>query len=388
MKKFLKREYLLIAFGVILFVVLNNLSGIFNFAKYVFGILVPVVAGFLIAFILNVPMKGFENLIILIFSKAKHKPGLRLSRLIALLLTFAALAGVVALACCLAIPMLVSSIQSIYNNIVDHLPQISDFLSDLGIDTKDLLAWFQEHDNVNEILKSYALPVIRFGFSFAVSAVSGIFTGFMIAFIAIYALLSKETLASQAKRICEAFLKEKTRNRLYYAARMLNFKYSKYLSGQFIEACILGVLGFTVLAIFGIPNAFVIAFLTALLAFVPYIGAFTAFGVGALLTALTDPTKLITYVLVVFIVQIVETQFICPHVVGNAVGLSPLWTLVAVFIGGNLFGLIGVILFIPFFSVTTTLFHEYVDNKLGEQNSEEKAPAPTDDTPPNEEEAL
>ena len=126
----------------------------------------------------------------------------------------------------------------------------------------------------------------------------------------------------------------------------------------------MGVLGFTVLAIFGVPNAFVIAFITAVLAFVPYVGAISAFGIGALLTMISAPDMIITYILIYFIVQIVETQFICPHVVGNAVGLSPLWTLIAVFVGGSLFGLFGMIMFIPLFSVGVTLMHEYIDCKV------------------------
>lgn len=364
MKRFLKREYLLVAFGIILFVVLNHISGIFNFAKYIFSVLLPVVSGFLIAFILNVPMRGFENLITRIFKKAKHKPTPILKRVISLVLTFAALIGVVILGFSLVIPMLIESVQNIYNAFSSNLPELSDFLEQrFGLDISEFESWVNGHGNITELVKTYALTVVKSVFSVAVSAVSGTFTAFMVIFIAIYALLGKDNLAKQAKRICSVFLKEKTRNRLYYAANLLNYKYYKYLSGQFIEACILGVLVFAVLTIFSVPNAFIIAFMTAILAFVPYVGAFSAFGIGALLTVISAPEKLLAYIIIVFVVQIVETQFICPHVVGNAVGLSPLWTLVAVFIGGNLFGLVGMILFIPLFSVFVTLLQEYLDKK-------------------------
>ncbi len=393
MKRFFKHEYMLIAFGVILFVVLSNLSGIFGVFKYVLGVLLPVIAGFLIAFILNVPMRGFENLITKIFSKAKHKPGPRLKRYISLLLTFTAIIGIVALGCSLVIPFIIQSLQNIYNTFINILPEIKSWLVDLGIDADfvdnayDKIAlWVTDNNNISEIIEKYAFTAIKTAIQFAVSTVSGIFTGAMIICISIYALLSKDKLAKQTKRICQTFLKEKTREKLYYAANLLNYKYYKYLSGQFIEACILGTLGFAVLTIFRVPNAFIIAFITAILAFVPYVGAFTAFVIGAILTLISAPEMLLTYILIYFIVQIVETQFICPHVVGNAVGLSPLWTLAAVFVGGNLFGLIGMILFIPLFSVGVTLLHEYVDKKIGPDI--EGAPIPegasvsdTDDTP-------
>ncbi len=365
MKKFLKHEYLLVAFGVILFVVLSNLSGIFGFFKYVIGVLLPVLAGFLIAFILNVPMRGFENLMTRIFKKCKWQPGAKLKRFTALILTFVALIGVVILAFCLVIPMLIESVQGIYNTLRAHLPEITKELGELGVDTSNLVSWVNANTDISELIKTYAFTTVKQLFSVAVGAVSGVFTGFMIMFVAIYALLGKNLLARQTKRVLETFTKEKTRERLYYAANLLNYKYYKYLSGQFIEACILGVFGFTVLAIFGVPNAFIIAFITALLAFVPYVGAFSAFGIGAILTLISAPDKLLAFMIIYFVVQIIETQLICPHVVGNAVGLSPLWTLAAVFIGGNLFGFIGIVMFIPLFSVGVTLLHEYVDAKIG-----------------------
>ncbi len=372
MKKFLKHEYLLIAFGVILFVVLSNLVGIFGFFKYVIGVLLPVLAGFLIAFILNVPMRGFENLLTRILKKSKWQPGAKLKRFIAIILTLTALICVVIVAFRLVIPMLIESVQGVYNTVRAHLPEIVKLLGELGLDTSNLVAWINANADIPELIKTYALSTVKQAFSLSVSAVSGVFTGFMVFFIAIYALLGKDLLIRQTKRILETFTKEKTRERIYYVANLVNYKYYKYLSGQFIEACILGVLGFTVLAIFSVPNAFIIAFITAILAFVPYVGAFSAFGIGALLTLISAPDKLMTFMIIYFVVQIVETQLICPHVVGNAVGLSPLWTLAAVFIGGNLFGLIGIIMFIPLFSVGVTLLHEYVDSKIGPDHDNEK----------------
>ncbi len=376
MKRFLKREYLLIAFGVILFVVLNHLGGIFSFLQYVFGLLLPVIAGFILAFILNVPVRGFENLIGRVFKNSKRGPGPKLTRALSMIFTFIVLAGVVVLAAMLVVPMLSESIQNIYTNFIAHLPEFTAFLTKLGLDASKLTAWVSSHDSVNAIMKDI-LPGV---FGFASNVVSGIVAVIMSVFVAIYALLSKDKLLHQSKRFTKAFFKEKTCERLYYAGNLLNYKYYKYLSGQFIEACILGVLGFAVLAIFGVPNALVIAFITSVLAFVPYVGAVTAFGIGALLTLISAPEKLIVYVVIYFIVQIVETQFICPHVVGNAVGLSPLWTLVAVFVGGSLFGLFGMIMFIPLFSVAVTILHEYVDKKLEKKSSGQSAP-PNDATP-------
>ena len=386
MKRFFKKEYMLVAFGVILFVVLFNLGSIFGLFRSLFGALFPVLIGFVVAFVLNVPVRGFENIITRIFKKRRHKPGPRLKRALGVILTALSLFIVMFVAVKLIMPMLADSFRSIYDNVVRYIPELAKFLTEQGVDATALVNWINENKNMEELLKTLSgtlMGMLSSVFSVAVAAVSGLFSVFLSVFVALYALLSKDKLLRQTHRLCTAVFKEKTRRRIYYVSSLLNYKYSKYLSGQFVEACILGVFSFVVLAIFRIPNAFVISFITAVLAFIPYVGAFCAFGIGAFITLVTDPSKLVTYCIILLVVQIVETQFICPNVVGNAVGLSPLWTLIAVFIGGNLLGLIGMVLFIPLFSVLVTLMHEYIDKKLGKEESclefDPKAPPLPDD---------
>lgn len=392
MKRFLKKEFLLVAFGIVLFVVLWNLGRIFNLFGSVFTALFPIVIGFVIAFILNVPMRGFENLFTRIFAKAKHKPSARLKRYLSLLLTFVALAFVVFIAVRLVVPILEESVSSItklassaqdtFDSLFMQFPKIAELLGECGITSAEMSTWVKNlfnEDTVSTIFNATG-NIVTGIFSVAASAVSGLFTAFLTVFVAIYALLSKDKLAKQTKRLLSAIFKTEKCDSILYAGRLLNYKYSKYLSGQCIEACILGVFSFLVLIIFRVPNAFVISFITAVLAFVPYIGAFCAFGIGAVLTLISDPSKLIAFCLIYVVVQIVETQFICPHVVGNSVGLSPLWTLIAVFVGSNLLGFLGIILFIPLFSVITTLVHQSLDRKLGKAESclddDPRAPKP------------
>ena len=124
---------------------------------------------------------------------------------------------------------------------------------------------------------------------------------------------------------------------------------------------------FVAFCIFRLPYAGLVAMLTGVCAFVPYIGAFFSCGVGVLLTLIANPSQAILCFIVYQVVQFIENQFIYPHVVGNSVGLSPLWTLMAVMIGGKLFGLIGMIFFIPLVAVIYTLVREYTNKKLKEK---------------------
>jgi len=187
--------------------------------------------------------------------------------------------------------------------------------------------------------------------------------------IAIYVLLSKKDLARQVKRLLDAELKEKDVKYLCHVGSLVNGTYSKFLSGQCLEACILGGLIFIVFGIIGIPYASLIGVLTAVCAFVPYIGAFLSCAVGAFLVLLANPSQVILCVVVYFIVQFIENQFIYPQVVGTSVGLSPLWTLIAVFAGGQLMGLFGMIFFIPLTAVFVTLLREHTDALLAKKKS-------------------
>ena len=144
--------------------------------------------------------------------------------------------------------------------------------------------------------------------------------------------------------------------------------YSKFLSAQCIEAVILGVMMFLAFSVFKIPYAGLVAVLTALFAFLPFIGAFGACFIGGFLTLVAEPDKVLLCIIVYTVVEFTENQFIYPHVVGNSVGLSPVWTLIAALVGGSLLGLFGMIFFIPLASVLYTLLGEFTAWRLNKKN--------------------
>ena len=149
---------------------------------------------------------------------------------------------------------------------------------------------------------------------------------------------------------------------------MIRTVYTKFLSGQFVEALILGTLMFIAFLIFRLPYAGLVGMLTAVCSFIPYIGAFFSCGIVVLLTLIVNPIQAIVCFIVYQVVQFIENQFIYPQVVGSSVGLSPLWTLMAVIIGGKLFGLLGMIFFIPLVAVFYTLFRESVYKRINRKN--------------------
>ena len=361
-KKF-KQSFLLITYAILLFVAVNKVSSIFAFLKNLVGLLSPLVVGLIIAFMLNVPMRGFERLLEKLALKINKNrvPSKTAITCISFLLTLLCVALVIALVVTMMIPGLVGSLENLYAQTMEKWPEWSKILNDYGFKTDSITDWLESlgENGLLSSLQINAGSVISSAATFAMDAVSGITSFIISVIIAGYALLSKRQLANQANRLMSAYLKKSTAERLRSTGQLISDTYSKFLSGQCVEACILGILIFTVFMILGIPYAGLTAVLAAVFAFVPYVGSFVACFIGAFFVLLVDPSKVLLCIIVYIVVQFIENQFIYPHVVGTSVGLGAFWTLVAVVLGGQIMGVMGMIFFIPLFSVFVNLLRRH-----------------------------
>ncbi len=359
MKNKLNHPFFLVAFGVTLFAVFMNLKPVLQFISNVLELIFPILLGLLIAFILNVPMTGFEHLLSRLFPKAKHRQPIAI---LSLLLTLASIALVLVMAFTLLVPTLISSVQSIKPLIEKNLPLVIDALNKHGFDTSKIVEWLSSldlepyYENLNGILGT-VVSGVRSTISGFISTVFGLV-------IAFYILLTKKKLAPQMRKLCYAYLKESVADKLYYVAHLTQSVYAKFLSGQCVEAILLGLMITTAFSIFRLPYAALIGFLTGLFAFVPYVGSFASCAIGAFLIFLVDPMKALISIIVYLAVQFIENQFIYPHVVGGSVGLAPIWTLMATLVGGKLFGLVGIIFFIPLAAVVYNLLRVDANRRL------------------------
>ncbi|MBE6569408.1 MAG: AI-2E family transporter [Ruminococcaceae bacterium] len=378
MKKTSKHHYLLVAFGVALYALLMNLEAFGGALRYLGSMILPVLLGFLIAFIINVPMRGFEKLLEKLTVRIKRPKLEKYVPPIALLLTAICIILVIVLVCTILIPSLVTSVESLYRTIEDQAPKWIAWLQEYHIDTEWLVETIEKIDldslDLNGIIgnvTSSAGSILTSALNIATSAVSVISAAAIGIIISAYALLSKKDLSRQTKKLLYAHLKPKMASYLCYIGRLTGDTFSKFLSGQCLEACLLGTLICIAMMIFKIPYASLIGILTAICAFIPYIGALLSCVIGAFLVVLTDPSKVIVCIIVYLVVQFVESQFIYPHVVGTSVGLDPLWTLIAVLVGGNLMGLFGMIFFIPLTAVIFQLVREHTNRVLEEKQLQE-----------------
>lgn len=365
----MRREMLLITFAVALFAALMNLEAVVGFLGAAINLISPVVLGSLVAFILNVPMRGFEKHITAFLGK-KAAGREQLIRVASLLLTLLSLVLVIALVLGLVLPELIRSITSLYELILDRLPDWIAILNSYDIDTSWITKKVAELDVQSLLgkLSSSAGSMLSSVADIAATTVSGVANATFSAIVAIYMLLSKQDLRRQCRKLLYAHLQEETADELCSVMRLIRDTYAKFLSGQCVEALILGCLICLSFSVMGLPYAALIAVLTSVCALIPYVGAFVSFSMGTLLTLLADPSHVLLCVVVYLVVQFIENQFIYPHVVGGSVGLSPLWTLVGALIGGKLMGVLGIIFFIPMVAVLHTLLGEDTNRRLHRKN--------------------
>ena len=373
---------LLIAFGVALYACLNNFGSVIRFFQDIGGLLLPIIGGMIVAFVLNVPVKGFETLYSRLFRKINFQPKNGPLVMLSLLSTLACIVLIVILVSTMVVPQLISSVRSVYLTIQTRSPQWIAFLSEYGFDTtwitKQLSSLSLSQIDVEHIVQNVLTGAGNFlssALGIATSTISIIVNCFFSLVIALYILLSKKTLGRQCKKLLYVHVRKPIADCIYHVATLISKTYSKFLSGQCIEAIILGVLIFISFTIFRIPYAVLIAVLTGVLSFIPYIGAFFACFIGAVLVLMVNPLQALLSIIVYKVVQFIENQFIYPHVVGGSVGLAPLWTLVAVLIGGNLFGILGMIFFIPLVAVLYQLVKEYTNKKQAMQQAAAAAAA-------------
>ena len=376
MEKQKQRFAAVLVFGGIAFYFgLTHFNTVVRWILGLLGLCTPALVGGVIAFLLNVPMCGIENLLKKLFYRQNPQKAGKLLRILSLLLTFVCIVVVVALVVLMLVPELQKSISSVIVQVQKHLPGAIDYLYSLGIDTTMLEQQLAAID-----LKELAGQMINGATSMvgtvvgAVSAtISVVGTALFSLVIALYILIDKENLSRQSKKLLYAFVKQPVADKIYHVGILVREVFGKFLSGQSIEAVVLGVLMFVALSLFRIPYASLIAVLTAVCAFIPYIGAFISCGIGVALILLVNPLQAILCLVVYQVVQFIENQFIYPRVVGSSVGLEPLWTVIAVLVGGEACGILGMIFFIPVMAVVYTLLKETVNGRIERQKAARQA---------------
>lgn len=374
--KSIKQLRRLILFTIVILIALWNYAIIFGWIRFAFGIIFPFLLGGAIAFVLNVPMTFLEEKLFHNKYMKEKKTAKKLARPVSLVLTIAIVIGIIVLVMFIVIPELAETILSLGRTIRTFIPDAQRFLEDLFKDNSEVSRWLDSLNlNLGQLVnramafvQNGAGDVLNSTFTAIGSIVSGL-TTFVIAFVfACYVLLQKEKLRVQVEKVMYAFMPEKRVGWFLEVCTLTAKSFSSFLTGQCVEALILGLMFFVVMTVINMPYALLVAVLIAFTALIPIFGAFIGCVIGAFLILMVDPLKALVFVIVFLILQQIEGNLIYPKVVGASVGLPSIWVLAAVTIGGNVMGIVGMLIFIPIVSVVYTLFRTSVYKRLKKQN--------------------
>lgn len=335
----------------------------------VMSVLSPFLVGAVLAFILNVPMRGIENTL-----KKLKKDEFR--RPIALILTVILVLFIFAVVFGLLIPQVLQTGETFADKLPGFIAKVQTVVTNFLNDNPDLLKWVQENVDFNALdissivkqavdMMSASISAIVSGTFTAIGTVtSGIINMVVSVVFAIYCLFRKEILARQGRRLIYAFLPEKWCDAIVRVLRLANSTFSNFLSGQCLEVCILGSMFAVSMAIFQMPYIPLVSMLVAVTAFIPIVGAFAGCILGALFILVDSPMQAVWFVAMFLVLQQIENNLIYPRVVGTSIGLPGMWVLLAVAVGGEVMGVAGMFLMIPMAAVCYVLLREITNVRL------------------------
>jgi predicted PurR-regulated permease PerM len=360
--------------SILFFVVISNLGIVLGAVKKVTDVFLPLTLGLAIAFIVNMPLKFFENKL---FGKLTRKDGKiwrKIKRPICLVLSFAVIFSVIIVLLSFVIPEFIKTCEKFFVALPAAMTNITAtvsgwldalHLSSLGpinIDWSSISTWALDIIGKNqEVITSGAL-----GF------VTGLFTSLINIILAVvfsvYILASKEALGRLMKSFIYSIMRRERAKKLISLVVLSNKAFSGFISGQCIEVLLIGILCFIGMLIFKMPYAIMVSCIIAFTAFIPVFGPFIGTAIGAFLILIESPIKALWFVVFIIILQQLESNIIYPKIMGKHVGLPGIWVLISVTIGGGLFGIIGIITSVPICSVLYTLFDRWIKRRLEERN--------------------
>lgn len=374
-KKPVKTALLLIVFAVCLNATVMHLDVVGRALSHFVGLLSPILIGFLIAFLLSIPVNALEKRIIRPHGKRALRLQKALQRPVSIVLSVLMIIGVVGFISYTIIPNLFSSIHTLFTmmpQIVNHLketvqpyreqiPGIVTWLEGLSID------WPGIENRISDFFRNdsaYTSQLIDSFVSAAFSVFGQMFSVVFALVIAFTATSKKEKLAEQGKNLLYAFASAARADSIAGYARRIKQIFSNFITGQVLEAFLLGTMVMVGMVIFGFPHVLAISSLVMLMAFIPIVGAWLSAGIGAVMIfASAGFGKMLGFILMIIILQWVEGNLIYPKAMGKRIGLPSLWVLVAITLGKGTLGILGMLIFVPVFAVVYQLLIEAAERR-------------------------
>ena len=382
-KKNIKTILGLITFTVLLLVGVQHLDVVANTLQRGVALLAPLILGCAMAFIMNVLLRLVEGRLFAPLNRKNYAWWNRCRRGVCVVVTIGLVIGLIFVLLFMIIPEITRTGQMIAAQMPGQLEQVfawvQNKLQELDLSAEAFqnirIDWDKLVSVATDSLKNGGLAVFNTTVGITSSIVGGITNLVLAAVFSIYLLLQKERLAVQLTHLMQAFLPEKRVEQILSVGRLSNRIFSKFVSGQCTEAIILGGLCFFGMSLFSMPYALMVSVVVGVTALIPMFGAFIGAGIGAFLILMVNPKSAFWFLLFIIVLQQLEGNLIYPRVVGKSVGLPGIWVLVAVTIGGSLWGVAGILLSVPTCSVLYALLRQSVRQRLAKQRETKRKAA-------------
>lgn len=371
MKNKVKESLIVGTYIVVLAFLLLNVKGVTMVLGNIIVIIKPIIIALAMAFVLNILMRIFENKVFFFLDKQKSKFLRNLKRPLSILATFLFVIGMIVGITLFVIPQFIESLSTLIDAVPGYLNSFEAML-DKHLSSIELMkviqdsvidAWKEVLQVVGQLIGKSVTGIL----SVTVNITNMIFNFVVALVLAIYLLANKEKLILQSKKLLFAFLKRDVVEKILEVGRLTNVTFSSFIGGQCTEAIILGILCFIGMNIFKMPYALLISVLISVTSLIPVFGAFIGTIPAVFIILIINPIKAIWFVIFIIVLQQLEGNIIYPKVVGSSVGLSAIWVMVAITVGGSAFGLIGMLIGVPTVSVIYQLVSNATNNKLNKK---------------------
>lgn len=375
MNKDLKEKeimYIKIAsFALLIYFVFANIGYLWKTFLLIFAMLSPFISGLMISYVVNIPMRWLEKK-----HFAERIQNRNLRRAFSLITSYILVILIISIILIFIIPQLMRSIANMGFRIPVAIDLITnklkefEFTRDFGLKLEDLTKKFNYSDILMFLADFFKIGSSN-GINQILGTISSIFSktvNIILALVfSIYALASKEQLLYQIKRVIYSYIKEEVADKIFFVLKISNDSFKAFISGRFIDAVIIGLITYISLIIFAIPYSSIVALAVGVTNVIPMVGPFIGAGFGIIMILIVSPIKSLIFLILILIIQQLDGNFIFPKIAGKSMGLPAIWTLLAVTLGGGLFGIIGIMLFVPIFNIVYKLLaidtKENIDKK-------------------------
>lgn len=353
----------IITFTVLLVFAFIYINPMIRFLSIALKLLMPFIIGIAMAFILNILVSFLERKL---FSKVKmnNKTKHNLSIILSLAIVFSFLTFLFLL----IIPQVKNTTDILIENMPKYQENVVELLDKIGVNNNVRESIIEStkkfSESITEYIKDNSDTVLENVIGIASNVVTSIINITIGLVFAIYLLVEKERLIRQTNKVLNAYLKEEKVHKINNIAKLSNRTFANFVSGQFLEAFIIGILCLIGMLILRIPYAITISVLVGFTALIPVFGAFIGTGVGAFLIFMISPIKALIFIIFILVLQQLEGNLIYPKVMGKRVNLPGLWVFVAVTIGGSISGILGMLISVPICSILYSIIATNVNSRL------------------------